>query len=93
MEQVRGRAQSAIDQANQLFQGRRSDYATHVDALVHFMQSRFLSLQVSTCTFMRHARFGIANWHTPQLVPFKSNASNEVPIRSSCGTWQWHAST
>lgn len=46
MENVRGRAQSAIDQANQLFQGRRSEYASHVDTLVHLMQSRFLALQV-----------------------------------------------
>ena len=46
MENVRGRAQSAIDQANQLFQGRRGEYASHVDTLVHLMQSRFLALQV-----------------------------------------------
>ena len=41
MERVRGRAQGAIDQANAAFQARRGDATAHLDAAVHFLQSRF----------------------------------------------------
>ena len=42
MERVRGKAQSAIDQANSMFQGKRGELTSHVDTLVHYMQGRFL---------------------------------------------------
>ena len=61
MENVRGRAQSAIDQANSIFQGRRSEYAGLVDNLVHQMQSRFLALQVGTAWLVK----GVDNHHAP----------------------------
>lgn len=41
MEKVRGKAQSAIDLANTMFQASRAELTTQVDVLVHLMHNRF----------------------------------------------------
>lgn len=41
MEKVRGKAQSAIDLANTMFQANRTELTTQVDVLVHLMHNRF----------------------------------------------------
>ena len=41
MEKVRGKAQSAIDLANTMFQASRTELTTQVDVLVHLMHNRF----------------------------------------------------
>jgi hypothetical protein len=43
MEGVRARAQGAIDQANALFQAFRGEATSHLDAAIHYLQSRFFS--------------------------------------------------
>ena len=48
MEKVRGKAQSAIDLANNIFQADRNNLTAQVDVLVHLMHNRFL-LQVCPC--------------------------------------------
>ena len=47
MEGVRGRAQGAIDQANALFQAYRAEATSHLDAAIHYLQSRFFAFPVS----------------------------------------------
>lgn len=46
MEGVRARAQGAIDQANALFQAFRGEATSHLDAAIHYLQSRFFSYAV-----------------------------------------------
>ena len=43
MEKVRGKAQHAIDLANQNFERDRTELTSQVDMLVHVMHSRYYS--------------------------------------------------
>ena len=43
MEKVRGKAQHAIDMANQNFERDRTELTSQVDMLVHVMHSRYYS--------------------------------------------------
>ena len=49
MERVRGKAQSAIDQANSQYQNSRTMLTARVDALVHFLQTRHLQVRAPGC--------------------------------------------
>ncbi len=74
MEGVRGRAQGAIDQANAMFQAYRADATSHLDAAIHYLQSRFFSYAVSPSLHTLHfltrgsCRYGHSISSTPCIL-------------------------
>ncbi len=89
MEGVRGRAQGAIDQANALFQAYRAEATSHLDAAIHYLQSRFFAFPVRARAHPPCLRLKSAHPSTPSLshmtCPSCCHAHRADPPSCACG--------